>query len=155
MVLTPNPEPIATQPIADSSAVYASSVYPAGVAWMDMLEADPTLYQLASMESAGTFDPFIENEHDADITGFVSTGIFQYQPATFLGFVKEYNAMPGATDEEIAAAITDPYIQIYITRLALMDGRWYHWYNSFTKLGLKKNYTPTWTPTPSGLVFRK
>ena len=150
MALTPNLNPQVHQPI-----VYSSAVYPAGVTWMEMLEADRVLYKLAERESAGTFDPFIVNPHDAKITGYVSTGIFQYQPGTFLEFVKKYDAMPGATDEEIMMAINDPYIQIFITRRTLIDGGWSHWYNSFIFLGLPRNYSPTWTPTASGLVFKK
>lgn len=162
MALMLDPAPMTIQPIATSAEVSTvvlinqpSVIYPAGVTWMDMLKADPVLYALARAESAGTFDPFIENPHDAAITGYVSTGIFQYQPGTFRGFVKEYDAMPGATDEEIDAAITDPYIQIYITRRALIDGRWNHWYNSYTILNLPKDYIPTWTSTPSGLVSKR
>lgn len=150
MALTPNLNPIVNQPI-----VYSSAVYPAGVTWMEMLEADRVLYKLAERESAGTFDPFICNEKDALITGHPSCGILQYQPGTFLEFVKRYDAIPGAADEEIMAAINDPYIQIFITRKALIDGGWSHWYNSFILLGLPRNYSPTWTPTASGLVFKK
>lgn len=151
MALMPNPEPITHQPI-----VYSSAVYPAGVTWMDMLKADRTLYKLSERESAGTFDPFKCNEKDALITGYPSCGILQYQPGTYVDFVRKYDALPAEyTDEEILATINDPYIQIYITRLALIDGGWSHWYNSFIYLNLERNYTPAWTPTASGLVFKK
>lgn len=129
-------------------------VYPAGVSWMDELKADPELYALAGRETAGSYDPKRCNWSDAKITGFPSCGIFQYQPSTFRMFVKKYKVMASSTDEEIDAAIYDPYIQIYITRLALIDGGWRNWYNSFVYLGLAKDYLPAWTPTAQGLVLK-
>lgn len=140
----------------ESSAVYTSPVYPAGVSWMQELAADPELYALAKHETAGTLDPKKCNWDDAKITGFPSCGILQYQPSTFVSFVRKYKAMPDdLSDEEILAALDDPYIQIYITRAALIDGGWRNWYTTFTKLGLNKDYQPAWTPTAHGLVLKK
>ena len=140
----------------ENPASYSSEVYPAGVSWMQELEADPELLALATHETAGTLDPKKCNWSDAEITGFPSCGILQYQPSTFVSFVRKYKALPAdLSDEEILAALYDPYIQIYITRAALIDGGWRNWYTTFTKLGLNKDYQPAWTPTAQGLVLKK
>lgn len=118
--LTP-PEPPAKKEVA----VVSSEVYPKGVSWMDLLNRDPLLYELASCE--GQLNPMARNDGDAKITGYPSLGLLQFQPKTFLNGVKAYNAFPGATDEEILAAIHDPFLQIYVARHMIADGEGRQW----------------------------
>jgi hypothetical protein len=143
---------ITPQVQAASPEVVVNPIYPAGVEWIDLLNRDPELLDLAQCESG--LNLMARNDKDALITGFASKGLFQFQPSTFLKGVKKYGAMPGATDKQILAAINDPYLQIYVTKNMIKDGQGGQW-TCFRDLGLAKKYTQWKTPPTSADVLKK
>lgn len=156
--LTPPEQPIKQEVIAAPAvpATPISSVYPVDtkgtlIPWKTLLDRDPELYELASCESQ--FRPNVENHGDALITGYPSYGLLQFQPGTFLGGVKRYKAYPGASNEEILAAIKDPYLQIYVARRMINDGGGQHW-TCHVKMGLAKKY-PIWKTSTTSVDTSK
>lgn len=167
---------------APKQEVAVSPVYPVDtdgtlIPWRTLLSRDPELYELSSKCENPWLDPTRKNEGDALITGYPSYSILQFQPGTFLGGVKQYNAYPGAkemeaptempdkylqkyvdlrpklTDEDkvILAAINDPYLQIYVARRMINDGSGRLW-TCHVKMGLAKKY-PLWK-TKSEAIWR-
>lgn len=93
--------------------------------WLWVLKNDKELYSLASCESG--LNPQAIGHGDKKITGFESWGLFQYQPATFRAEVRKYKLLPNSEDQELMNSITDPNVQIKLTRLILADGGGKHW----------------------------
>lgn len=175
-VLTPPAQPIKQE-------VSVNPVYPRDpngdlIPWIKLLSRDSQLYELASTCEDPGLDPLSTNYNDADITGFPSYGILQYQPGTFLAGVKAYNAYPevsdkkitpmpesylqtyadkrklGIKDRNILAAIYDPYLQMYVAKHMIADGQGSQW-TCYNNLNLAKKY-PLWkAPTSSEVVSKK
>lgn len=146
VALTPISEPAQPAPVQ-----FSSDVYPAGKTWGDLLKADPELNDLGTCESG--LNPFNVNRADAKITGSPSTGLFMYQPGTWVTNVRKYNAYPDATSTaQIMAAIDDPYMQIFVTRHMLDDGEWSQWYNCYVHHGLAAKYV--WNQTTSASALK-
>lgn len=97
--------------------------------WKATLREDAELSDMAMCESG--HDPQVVNERDADITGYASHGLFQFQPGTFTGYIHEYGMLPGLSDTQILDHIYDPEIQIELVKKMLQDGLGYHWKNCY------------------------
>lgn len=150
--------------------VAVNPVYPVSpdgtlVPWKTLLSRDPELYELSSKCENPWLDPMRKNDGDALITGYPSYSILQFQPGTFLGGVKQYDAYPEAKkmtaprempdeylqkyvdlhpkltneDKVILAAIRDPYLQIYVARHMINDGQGGQW-TCYNTLNLAEKY---------------
>lgn len=97
-------------------------------------ELDIWLMKLASHEGCkpeGTMD-----------RGSLSYGLFCYKEGTFKMFVKKYDLLPNAEEDEIMNLIGDAQFQWKLTRMVFEDScqNWRNWYTSTVKkIGLPPN----------------
>lgn len=99
--------------------------------WMALLKEDIELQELARCESG--FDPMTINYADADITGYPSYGLFQFQPGTFTGYLRKYGLLSEVPDEALLDHIHDPVVQIALVKRMLVDGLGKSWYTCYYK----------------------
>jgi hypothetical protein len=97
--------------------------------WMALLKEDIELQELAYCESR--FDPMAINYADADITGYPSYGLFQFQPGTFKGYLRKYGMLVDVPDEKLMDHVHDPFIQIALVKKMLSDGLGKSWFTCY------------------------
>ena len=141
-VLTQQGQPTNQEVVVTSNPVYPTDAKGVLIPWKTLLSRDKELYELSSKCEDVGLDPEATNYEDAKITGYPSYGILQFQPKTFLDNVKRYNALPGATDKQILAAVKDPYLQIFIARRMISAGEGHQW-SCYSTLKLSTKY-PVW-----------
>lgn len=96
---------------------------------------DQWIEQLVTKESNGK-----ANIKIVDRNGYFSYGCLQFQMRTFREYVRKYNLLPEAEDEELKNMIYDCEFQKYLAKKMLEDNpdNWRHWHTSVVakKLGL-------------------
>lgn len=97
--------------------------------WKVTLKEDYELGDMAKCESG--WNPEVVNHGDSEITGHPSYGLFQFQPATFAGYIRGYGLLPDVPDEKLQDYIFDPDIQLELVQLMLADGEGHHWINCY------------------------
>lgn len=106
------------------------------------------ILELVQKESGGR-----EDIKHLDVNGKYSYSCLQFQEETFVGFVKEFNLLPGAEDDEILNFIMDCEIAKQLAFLMISDryDNWKHWRNSVlnTDLGLPPQKVDDITSTKS------
>jgi len=90
--------------------------------WINRLARNENCYVgIKDGELVGTWD-----------NGSYSYGALCYKRGTFIMFVRKFNLLPEATDDEIMNQIGDVRFQKQLTRLVMEDSwnNWSHWYNN-------------------------
>jgi hypothetical protein len=118
-------------PSLKSCPAHAEPVKDTDPAWMTEIKADKELLAMAMCESG--LDPGAIGHGDSEITGHPSYGLFQFQPGTFEGYVREHNLLNEVPDDRLHEHIFDPYIQLELVKLMLADGGGRHWYTCYYK----------------------
>jgi hypothetical protein len=99
--------------------------------WINRLARNENCYVgVKGGELVGTWD-----------NGSYSYGALCYKRGTFIMFVKKFNLLPEATDDEIMNQIGDVRFQKQLTRLVMEDS-WNNWSHWFTTTKYKIGYPP-------------